>query len=261
MEVLARKTDVASKEGNPVEVTGSGSHPAFCTLCIRFHSISHSIRAILHMETSNHLTRRTRQSPPGIFVPQIRCVPWRQKSPAVEARHCEYPPERMVDLAGLTEKQRRFCDEYLIDLNATQAAIRAGYSPKTAAAIAAENLTKPKVAENIKKRMNEKEDALIAKQDEVLKYLTAVMRREMKEFVVVTCMEEKTEVIPGEGGSKPTRRTTKKEEPKVVEIPARLCDANKAAELLGKRYGLFTDRVDVSGSLPVILAGEDALDD
>lgn len=170
-------------------------------------------------------------------------------------------PERMVDLAGLTEKQRRFCDEYLIDLNATQAAIRAGYSPKTAAAIAAENLTKPKVAENIKKRMDEKEDALIAKQDEVLKYLTAVMRREMKEFVVVTCMEEKTEVIPGEGGGKPTRRTTKKEEPKVVEIPARLCDANKAAELLGKRYGLFTDRVDVSGSLPVILAGEDALDD
>ena len=118
-----------------------------------------------------------------------------------------------------------------------------------------------KVTENIKKRMDEKEDALIAKQDEVLKYLTAVMRREMKESVVVTCMEEKTEVVPGEGGSKPTRRTTKKEEPKVVEIPARLCDANKAAELLGKRYGLFTDRVDVSGSLPVILAGEDALDD
>ena len=164
--------------------------------------------------------------------------------------------ERSLELRWRGSRNQR-----LIDLNATQAAIRAGYSPKTAAAIAAENLTKPKVAENIKKRMNEKEDALIAKQDEVLKYLTAVMRREMKEFVVVTCMEEKTEVIPGEGGSKPTRRTTKKEEPKVVEIPARLCDANKAAELLGKRYGLFTDRVDVSGSLPVILAGEDALDD
>ena len=215
------------------------------------------------METSNHLTRRTRQSPPGIFVPQIRCAPRVEAHSLIPhseflIAHCT---ERMVDLAGLTEKQRRFCDEYLIDLNATQAAIRAGYSPKTAAAIAAENLTKPKVAENIKKRMDEKEDALIAKQDEVLKYLTAVMRREMKESVVVTCMEEKTEVIPGEGGSKPTRRTTKKEEPKVVEIPARLCDANKAAELLGKRYGLFTDRVDVSGSLPVILAGEDALDD
>lgn len=67
------------------------------------------------METSNHLTRRTRQSPPGIFVPQIRCAP------RVEAQF--RIPERMVDLAGLTEKQRRFCDEYLIDLNATQAAI------------------------------------------------------------------------------------------------------------------------------------------
>ena len=159
-------------------------------------------------------------------------------------------------MAGLTEKQRRFCDEYLIDLNATQAAIRAGYSPKTAATIAAENLTKPKVAENIKKRMDEKEDALIAKQDEVLKYLTAVMRREMKEFVVVTCMEEKTEVIPGEGGGKPTRRTTKKEEPTVVEIPARLCDANKAAELLGKRYGLFTDKLDVQAAERVVIVDD-----
>lgn len=68
------------------------------------------------METSNHLTRRTRQSPPGIFVPRIRCAP------RVEAQF--RIPERMVDLAGLTEKRRRFCDEYLIDLNATQAAIR-----------------------------------------------------------------------------------------------------------------------------------------
>ena len=112
-------------------------------------------------------------------------------------------------MAGLTEKQRRFCDEYLIDLNAAQAAIRAGYSTKTAATIAAENLTKPKVTENIKKRMDEKEDALIAKQDEVLKYLTAVMRREMKESVVVTCMEEKTEVIPGERRRRKNRRSSR----------------------------------------------------
>lgn len=94
---------------------------------------------------------------PEFAAPRV----WRRNPPRVEAQF--RIPERMVDLAGLTEKQRRFCDEYLIDLNATQAAIRAGYSPKTAAAIAAENLTKPKVAENIKKRMNEKEDALIAK--------------------------------------------------------------------------------------------------
>lgn len=177
-------------------------------------------------------------------------------------------------MMALNDREKLFADEYIKLGNAYQAALNAGYA-KTTADGASKWLSpdenpkkpgkkakyKPEVREYIDARMAEKESDLIAKQDEVLKYLTAVMRREMKESVVVTCMEEKTEVIPGEGGGKPTRRTTKKEEPKVVEIPARLCDANKAAELLGKRYGLFTDRVDVSGSLPVILAGEDALDD
>lgn len=79
-------------------------------------------------------------------------------------------------MAKLTAKQQRFCDEYLIDLNATQAAIRAGYSPKTARMIANENLTKPYIKEYIEKRMAEKEKELIADQDEVLKYLTSVLR-------------------------------------------------------------------------------------
>ena len=78
----------------------------------------------------------------------------------------------------LTAKQQRFCDEYLIDLNATQAAIRAGYSKKTAGVIATENLQKPNIKAHIEKRMAEKEEALIADQNEVLKYLTAVLRGE-----------------------------------------------------------------------------------
>ena len=77
----------------------------------------------------------------------------------------------------MTEKQKLFCEEYLIDLNATQAALRAGYSEKTAYSIGNENLKKPEIQEYIQKRLKEKEDALIAKQDEVLKPLTAVMRR------------------------------------------------------------------------------------
>ena len=63
----------------------------------------------------------------------------------------------------MTPKQQRFCDEYLIDLNATQAAIRAGYSKRTAQAIGAENLTKPLLKEYIEKRMAEKESELINK--------------------------------------------------------------------------------------------------
>ena len=67
----------------------------------------------------------------------------------------------------MTEKQKLFCEEYLIDLNATQAALRAGYSEKTAYSIGNENLKKPEIQEYIQKRLKEKEDALIAKQDEV----------------------------------------------------------------------------------------------
>ena len=87
---------------------------------------------------------------------------------------------------ALTDKQKRFCDEYLIDLNATQAAIRAGYSKKTARQTATENLSKPYIQKYIKERMDEKENELIADQDEVLRYLTATMRREKKECIVVT---------------------------------------------------------------------------
>lgn len=146
-------------------------------------------------------------------------------------------------MAALTAKQQRFCDEYLIDLNATQAAIRAGYSKKTARVIGQENLTKPAIRDYIEKRMAEKEKALIADQDEVMKYLTSVMRRELTESVVVTLVEEKSTYEPDDEG-KMRKQTVKSEKPEIVEIPARLADANKAAELLGKAYALFTDKLD-----------------
>lgn len=144
--------------------------------------------------------------------------------------------------AKMTAKQMRFCDEYLIDLNATQAAIRAGYSEKTATVIGSENLTKPYIREYIDKRLAEKEEKLVAKQDEVMKYLTAVMRREEKENVVVTLSEETTKYVPDDNGTM-RKQTIKKEIPKIIEIPSRLSDSNKAAELLGKAYGIYSERV------------------
>ena len=147
-------------------------------------------------------------------------------------------------MANMTVKQQRFCDEYLIDLNATQAAIRAGYSKKTAGVIANENLKKPYISEYIEKRLKEKEAALIADQDEVLKYLSSVMRREMKESVVVTLQNKTEKWVKDEETGKLKKQTITEESPAVVEIPARLSDANKAAELLGKAYGIYTDRVE-----------------
>lgn len=130
-------------------------------------------------------------------------------------------------MAKMTEKQKRFCDEYLISLNATQAAIKAGYSKKTANRIGTENLSKLVIKEYIDARMAEKEKELIADQDEVLKYLTSVLRGEStsEEIVVEGC---------GEGYSE--ART-------MVKNPSEK-DKLKAAELLGKRYGLYTDKVE-----------------
>lgn len=132
-----------------------------------------------------------------------------------------------ADYVGLTDKQRKFCDEYLIDLNATQAAIRAGYSPKTARMIANENLTKPYIKEYIEKRMAEKEKELIADQDEVLKYLTSVLRGKSQSTEII---------VEGVGDGCSEARTILKE-------PSEK-DRLKAAELLGKRYGLYTDKVE-----------------
>ena len=150
--------------------------------------------------------------------------------------------------AKLTAKQRRFCDEYLTDMNAAQAAIRAGYSKKTAKQIGQENLTKPDLQKYIAERMKQKESELIADQDEVLRYLTAVMRREMKESVVVTLNEKNSFYAPDETGTM-RKQTVEKEVPRVIQIPARLSDANRAAEMLGKAHGIFTDRVEVDADM------------
>ena len=158
-------------------------------------------------------------------------------------------------MAELTARQKRFCDEYLIDLNATQAAIRAGYSKRTAKQIGQENLTKPDLQNYMAERMKQKDDELIADQDEVLRYLTSVMRREKTESIVVTLKEKHSFYAPDESGTM-RKQTVEKEVPKIVEIPAKLSDSNKAAELLGKAHCLFTDKVDLDGSTRVLIVDD-----
>lgn len=132
----------------------------------------------------------------------------------------------------LTLKQKRFADEYIISGNATKSAIKAGYSKKTAGVIAVENLEKPNIKAYIDKRLKELDDKAIAKQEEVLQYLTAVMRGQSKSAVVV---------IEGLGeGLSEARLMNKTPDEK---------DRIKAAELLGKRYGAFTEKVDISGDM------------
>lgn len=147
----------------------------------------------------------------------------------------------------LTEKQKRFCDEYLIDLNATRA-YKTAYPRVKSDNVAAVNGTRllrnAKVKEYIDERLKQLEDKRIAKADEVLQYLTSVMRNEVKEEVVV---------VEGEGDGCSSARTIKK------DMSAK--DRNKAAELLGKRYRLFTDRIEADVNQTVIFEGEDELED
>lgn len=153
----------------------------------------------------------------------------------------------------LTERQERFIDFYIEFGNATEAARQAGYKAKSEKAfqnIGSENLGK--LGDLIQERLAAIASARIADATEVMEYLTSVMRRERKEVVVVTLVRERSEFVPDSDG-RLRKQTVREEFPELVEIPARLCDANKAAELLGKRYRLFTDRVEVEGNLVKIV--------
>lgn len=135
----------------------------------------------------------------------------------------------------MTEKQKRFCDFYIETGNAKEAAIRAGYSEKTAKQIGQENLTKPDLRAYIDERLAELKNERTADAQEVLEYLTAVMRGEYKEATLIGV---------GEGAQA------------VVDIDVGGKDRLKAAELLGKRHALFTDKVDLQTGDIVIKVGE-----
>ncbi|HAT4348519.1 terminase small subunit [Clostridium perfringens] len=144
----------------------------------------------------------------------------------------------------LSPKQKAFAEYYIETGNATESAIKAGYSKKTARVIGQENLLKPALKSYIDEKMKELESKRIAKAEEVLEYLTRVLRGEETEQVVVT------ENI-GDFMS----------EAKVVDKELSAKDKIKAAELLGKRYRLFTDKIEADVNQTVIFEGEDDLED
>ena len=133
----------------------------------------------------------------------------------------------------MTEKQKLFADEYLIDLNATRA-YRAVYknckSNKAADASARKLLGNTRIQQYINERLEELQSKRVANVQEVMEHLTAVLRGEIREETVVV------EGI-GDGCS----------EARIVEKQVGARDRLKAAELLGKRYSLFTEKVEVSG--------------
>ena len=139
----------------------------------------------------------------------------------------------MKNKDDLTDQQKKFIEEYLIDMNGTRA-YRAAYPSvkknETAAALASRLLTKAKVKKVVDPILESLSSDRVATLEEVLVYLTSVMRGESTAEVVV---------VEGLGdGCSEARRLKKSPDEK---------EKLKAAELLGKRYGLFKDKVEVSG--------------
>lgn len=153
----------------------------------------------------------------------------------------------------LTIKQKKFADEYIKSGNATQSAINAGYSKKTARVTGAENLTKPNIKAYVDERMKKLEEEAIADQKEILKGLTRQARREEKEYQVVVIQKPRYDDNGNFLGMEQT--------PQMVEIPTQNKDSIKAWELLGKRYQLWTDKVDMTLEVPTIISGDDKLED
>lgn len=145
-------------------------------------------------------------------------------------------------MGKMTDKQKRFCDEYLIDLNATQAAIRAGYSPKYANTNAFKLLQITALKDYICKRMQEKDNNLIASQDEILIYLTSVLRGESQATEIV---------VEGTGEGCSEART-------VLKAPSEK-ERLKAAELLGKRYGIYADTEERTARIEQIKANTERI--
>lgn len=138
----------------------------------------------------------------------------------------------------LNEKQKRFVEEYLRSGNASEAARNAGYSAKTAGESAAQLLKNIKVQSAIEARLKDLESERVATTQEIQEYLTAVMRGELDEEVVVN-------VGTGKGYSRAEK----------IKAQVGAKDRTKAAELLAKVRGMFINKseLEVTGNLPIVI--------
>ena len=140
----------------------------------------------------------------------------------------------------LTERQRRFIDFYIQCPNATNAAIQAGYSAKSAKVTASKLLTFSNVSREIEKRLDEIRDEQTATTKEVLRFLTSLMRGQLTEKICLPVHGQKSRV-------------------EVVELPPKTRDRLKAAELLAKIFGAFRakdEESEVPTAIKIIRAGE-----
>lgn len=139
-------------------------------------------------------------------------------------------------MTKLTLKQRAFVEHYIITNNATEAAKRAGYSVRTAKSMGSENLSKPAIQAALSSRLEEAHAKNVATADEVLQTLTKIMRGETT-----------SATLRGVGQGAETIDTS---------MPPTTSERQRAAEMLGKRYGIFEDRLRVDSNAAVTIVDD-----
>lgn len=148
----------------------------------------------------------------------------------------------------MTQKQKRFIEEYLIDLNATQAAIRAGYSPDTAQQTGSENLSKPVIRAQIDRAMAERSKRTGVNAERVVQELAKIAFVNAAEVIDPKTATVKEDALPEDTAAiQSVKVKTFGEDGLEREI--KMADKLKALELLGKHLGMFKDKIELSGGL------------
>jgi len=164
---------------------------------------------------------------------------------------------------ALTKKQKAFVQEYLIDLNATQAAIRAGYSTASARQIADENMSKPDIKNAIEKALAERSKRTGVNADRIVQELAKIAFINPTDVIN---MDEAT--VKGEANRDDTAaissvkvKTIPTDDGNITEREIKTYDKIKALELLGKHIGMFTDKFKIEGAIPVVIQDDMDEDD
>lgn len=162
----------------------------------------------------------------------------------------------------LTEKQQRFVDEYLIDLNATQAAIRAGYSAKTADVQGSRMLANVKVQQAISEAMAERSKRTGVNQDRVVLELAKIAFVKMTD-IVDSCGRIKDTATDDDLSCIESMKykSSESDTGSSIEREVKISPKLKALELLGKHLGMWNDKLDVNVVTPIVISGEDDLAD
>lgn len=150
-------------------------------------------------------------------------------------------------MTKLTDKQKKFIDEYLVDLNATQAAIRAGYKEKAAYRTGAENLRKPQIQEEIQKRMEDRQKRTEITQDMVLQELAAIAFARATDYVSVRDGMVQVKDTDQLSDSQIAAIAGIKETQNGIEV--KLGSKEKTLELLGRHLGMWNDKLDMAGDM------------